>query len=1065
MAGPIEALTQTIGDELTELAGTNETRCVAAAKAAYVLVDGTGLAALDRGARRTAARQMNLGRPLIPLTAIAPGDVFCVLTDLDLPTTAPDIVSRQFPALETAFYSAPIAAISGDLVRAAFDPTVQIGLTLTEDLPHIGSASVSWLIYRPADTVLHVESTYLFHTPTESDPGYFYLGGVLHQFTAKSLTQLTDIAHATVLGEFVPGISEDVDVQTSIVDMSRNYSALDTLRRRMSLDFAIRSDLSDIGKNFGVPRPVGLTDTRYRQLIALCAYAPRTTYVLFCRVLDALLGAGTYALLESFEQDSQGRCRFGGTLFLQYLNATAAQSRSVTILEPKRLGRRVDTSRSYTFGLGALDSWTHPHEQSFIAEVTPAALPLGDESHLAAHATIRRQTGTTLTFAPGLLGICGVPAHEVLLLTDTAPQATTARQDMPHGQRRLHEAEAGDLVYAYFSSLAAVFVVLAPGAANSAYARRVDAALYTAPLGDAAQLATRQTTHFEVFSVEGQRLCPTVPHMQLAATHSPATTAADYPASTARAAVRDAITNGTYTHSGLLRSGHIAYATRQNIGIDGRGSLTAVFTITLPQADPAADSPPCAGLVYAPQRPAANMWPEICRVAYSLRTFRGQPTLFVHYVGTNNQDLRQPRYITALPTQRAVTITATLVRDEYGFQFYHDGRCVFADLPARSQTFAYSSTTPRPALFGFAFFTPQDQIADAPHVTLQQQFQSLRPAPSFRNEEFSNYAAAEQAASVRDSLASFVGHWPGATLRFNRSIYGSGLRMYDTLYSGQYLYVSGRYDQYARPSATRDTDTPAYTNTSGGFGQGSWLVARRTELTLANAGIYVSLRSETFFAKVSAAAPSQVVLPPGRFFYPALYGGQLVVTSGQNQGIYPIEPQVDTAVAGYFPAYVIDLSPIKLTPDGQMSCHILPNFVNAATAAAGQAPQHYLRVYPPQARNQARAEDLFNLQYTADAAQPQLGQLTIPDTAQLDATLPEFVSVRMSSRLGNQIGSRDAIAALDADNRPRHSFYLSGGQSRFAPLFNNLLAGGVTLDTNTLTMSAAGPLITKEPTS
>jgi hypothetical protein len=85
---------------------------------------------------------------------------------------------------------------------------------------------------------------------------------------------------------------------TIVFDLSRNTSAIDRLRRGFLVDFAVGEDLEVIARNFGLHRCPGMTQEQLRSVIKAMAYLPKQPIDAFNQALTALLGAGTFTIIE-----------------------------------------------------------------------------------------------------------------------------------------------------------------------------------------------------------------------------------------------------------------------------------------------------------------------------------------------------------------------------------------------------------------------------------------------------------------------------------------------------------------------------------------------------------------------------------------------------------------------------------------------------------------------------------------------------------------------------------------------------------------------------------------------
>jgi len=87
-----------------------------------------------------------------------------------------------------------------------------------------------------------------------------------------------------------------------ILDLARNSSAVDHVRRGLFVDTAQGADLDVIGRNLGLYKCPGVDQETWRRLIKVLAYLPKNTIDAFERVLEALVPGG-YDILEMLITD------------------------------------------------------------------------------------------------------------------------------------------------------------------------------------------------------------------------------------------------------------------------------------------------------------------------------------------------------------------------------------------------------------------------------------------------------------------------------------------------------------------------------------------------------------------------------------------------------------------------------------------------------------------------------------------------------------------------------------------------------------------------------------------
>lgn len=144
-----------------------------------------------------------------------------------------------------------------------------------------------------AVTTIPVETTHGW-----SSTGKIALDGVPYSYAGITATSFTGVSHvaggATVIGSAM--VHRD---ETIVADITREWSALDLIRRNMLVNHAEDKYLSNLGRNLAVPRiPLFESDDQYRDVIKALAYNPRGTMFGLELAMDALVGAGNYELYE-----------------------------------------------------------------------------------------------------------------------------------------------------------------------------------------------------------------------------------------------------------------------------------------------------------------------------------------------------------------------------------------------------------------------------------------------------------------------------------------------------------------------------------------------------------------------------------------------------------------------------------------------------------------------------------------------------------------------------------------------------------------------------------------------
>lgn len=124
------------------------------------------------------------------------------------------------------------------------------------------------------------------------EAGTFFVGGNKHEYTSKNLAQLQGVT---------PPVAATLRERTPVIDGSRSYSALDSARRMLLVEYAEGEFLDAIGRNYGVERLPGLDDDTFREIVKATAFAPKGTVHSIETLLSLILGEGNYEVFEDLE--------------------------------------------------------------------------------------------------------------------------------------------------------------------------------------------------------------------------------------------------------------------------------------------------------------------------------------------------------------------------------------------------------------------------------------------------------------------------------------------------------------------------------------------------------------------------------------------------------------------------------------------------------------------------------------------------------------------------------------------------------------------------------------------
>lgn len=260
------------------------------------------------------------------ITPLAGGDAVTVLGVTPGPGTYPTYVDLTLsnPTTSGSSYQLAVDASLEDAAGNAMDAG---GLTLTflgfggavtiKDLGDLGIIEAltgvfgeemaevgGWRMTRLAAAVTEGDTTFQVETTLDwPEEGIFAVDGVRYTYSSKGATSFAGIEHVAA-GATVSGAVTDHRDESAVTDLSREYSALDLLRRGFLVNYAEGEDLNALGRNLGVNRPpIFSDDDQFRAVIKAVAYNPRGTVLGLELALEALVGAGNYEVYEDLIQN------------------------------------------------------------------------------------------------------------------------------------------------------------------------------------------------------------------------------------------------------------------------------------------------------------------------------------------------------------------------------------------------------------------------------------------------------------------------------------------------------------------------------------------------------------------------------------------------------------------------------------------------------------------------------------------------------------------------------------------------------------------------------------------
>jgi hypothetical protein len=161
---------------------------------------------------------------------------------------------------------------------------------------------------------------------------------------------------------------------TLVLDLSRNTSAIDRLRRAFLVEFALLEDLEVIARNLGLERCPGTSQEQLRRIIKAVAYLPKQTINAFLQALIALTGGvlGTdFSIIERLATDPF-------KVFVEIAVAIATDIKGRFLLnggEPQLTTGALSVATTYPVLLSALAPY--PGAASQIIEGRTFAFPAG----------------------------------------------------------------------------------------------------------------------------------------------------------------------------------------------------------------------------------------------------------------------------------------------------------------------------------------------------------------------------------------------------------------------------------------------------------------------------------------------------------------------------------------------------------------------------------------------------------------------------------------------------------------------------------------------------------------
>lgn len=131
-----------------------------------------------------------------------------------------------------------------------------------------------------------------------ADSGKVGVEGMVYRYASRTNTSLDEITFLAG-GESVVGLNRRHTVEATVVNLNRELSGLDLVRRALLVNYAEGEDLNALGRNLGVNRLGFVSDDDvFRDIIKALAYNPKGTLLGLKLALNALVGEGNYTIYE-----------------------------------------------------------------------------------------------------------------------------------------------------------------------------------------------------------------------------------------------------------------------------------------------------------------------------------------------------------------------------------------------------------------------------------------------------------------------------------------------------------------------------------------------------------------------------------------------------------------------------------------------------------------------------------------------------------------------------------------------------------------------------------------------
>ena len=130
------------------------------------------------------------------------------------------------------------------------------------------------------------------------DSGKVGVEGMVYRYASRTNTSLDEITFLAG-GVSVVGLNRRHTVEATVMNLNRELSGLDLVRRALLVEYAEGEDLNALGRNIGVNRLGFISDDdQFRGIIKAIGYNPKGTMLGIKQALDALVGVENYSIYE-----------------------------------------------------------------------------------------------------------------------------------------------------------------------------------------------------------------------------------------------------------------------------------------------------------------------------------------------------------------------------------------------------------------------------------------------------------------------------------------------------------------------------------------------------------------------------------------------------------------------------------------------------------------------------------------------------------------------------------------------------------------------------------------------